>query len=219
MTDEIQDETQTSTATLDEIAPNRASRYVKRWRQLQNEQAAIDYEVAALADEIRQEFPKTPQGSLQFRTWVREHFNVTSSRARRLQEAAKGYAAYPGRDTWKKVGGWASVGFLMGFKTVARNRIFKESLKVAEESKHGSIGQWTVRKIAADFNLTSERKVGRPTRTTVEEALATLRTFIASLYENFNNLPALPDDVKLCLKSSKLAKLAKDAKKTRAKAP
>jgi len=197
-----------NTALIDEIAPSKTKGFIARWWKLRSEQAGIDYEIATLASEIASEFPDTPNGRFQFRAWLREHFEIRTARARRLQEAAKGIQYYPDAETWRKIGGWPTIGFLLGFKTVARNKIFKETLKTANESEHGTVTVYTARRIAADLNLVTERKVGRPTRTTVEAALVVLRSFIVELYEEFNNLPNLPDEVKACLKSSKLSTFA-----------
>jgi len=202
----------TTTAVLDQIAPDRKTRFISRWKKLVNEQNGLDYEVGILANEVREEFPDGASGNRQFRDWVVEHFGITGSRARKLLEAAKGVRLFPDKAIWVKVGGWQTIVTLLGFKPSARAKLLKATIKRADELKRNLCGHSITRRLAYDLNVQSDRTVGRPTRTNTEEALAVLREFIVTLYESFNNLPPIPDKVKFCLKSSKLHKIAKQAK-------
>lgn len=202
----------TTTAVLDQIAPDRAHRFVSRWKKLVNEQNGLDYEVAALAHEVRSEFPEGGSGNKQFRQWTVEHFGITGPRAKRLLEAARGVKLYPDKPLWVKIGGWPTIVLLMGFTPSARAKLLKETLKRADELKRNLCGHSITRRLVYSLGLESSRKVGRPTRTDTEKAVAILREFIVALYDKFDGLPPIPPSVQAALKTSKLAKLAKLAK-------
>jgi hypothetical protein len=205
-----------NTATVaDVFSPSQTRKYVRRWRELQNNQVHIDHETAALCGEIRELFPDGASGNQQFRKWVAEHFEVGGGRARRLQYAAQAIRLYPDILTWKKIGGWQSVIALLGFAPKARNKILKATLEDADHKGVFFTSSHTVRRFAADYGFETTSAAGRPTRTETENALVVLRSFIGTLYKSMKGLPPIPGNVLKALKSSKLADFAEEIRQAK----
>jgi hypothetical protein len=194
-----------------DIPTGKASQFVKRWRKLTEQRAKIDFETAGLAAEMRDEFPKGPSGDYQFRIWCCHHLEIYGATAAMLARAARAFRRFPEEKRWLAVGGWQSIGFVMRLNKAGRTKVMNHAVKLAAE-RGRPVGYTTVRNIAYHLGVTQDQQFGRPNRLQVEENLGFLRTWVEKLYGDYDNLPALPPEVRAALKPTKLAQIADAAK-------
>lgn len=169
-----------------------------RWLALHMTRFTNDYELAALAHEIRLEFPKGEPGDLQFLQWCRRHLRH-GTRAPSFLARAEAFDVFDEHE-WKRLGGWPGITFLMSLSRSSRERV------VSTLHGDGPFGRGTIRLRALRLGITSPRK-GRDTRSRSEARVNTLRTFILRLYRNHPELPELPADVKAAITPTILSTL------------
>lgn len=193
----------------DEIHHQTAARFVRRFHELRDQRSKVDYELAGLSQEIRQEFPKGASGDFQTRLWMCHHLEVYGQTALMLVRASKAYTLFPTEDEWVKLGGWQSIGFLLGFKAGDRRKIARNALNVAND-RGRPLGYSSVRNIAATLGCQQIRSHGgRPNRLKVEEDLGILRSFVEQLVEEERlGISDLSDGVLDALKNTKLSSIA-----------
>ena len=192
-----------------EIPKRRTQSFVKRFNELRDQRSRVDYELAGLSQEVRQEFPKGASGDHQTRLWMCHHLEVYGQTALMLVRAAKAYTLFPKEEEWLNVGGWQSIGFLLGFKAGDRRKIARHAMALAADRER-PVGYSTVRNIAATLGCQQIRgHGGRPNRLKVEEDLGILRTFVEGLIEDeCLSIEDLSDGVLDALKNTKLANIA-----------
>lgn len=193
------------------------SKFIERWRNLHERRAKLDFETAALAAEIREEFPAGASGDLQFRMWTVSNLDIYGGTASMLLRAVKVHALFDERD-WYDLGGWQSLQFLGTLKAGGRRKVVNACRKRVKElrekkGKRHSIGYTTVRNVCYQHGIRQDTGgVGRPNRLRVEESLGFCRNWIKSLYTQYENLPAPPKAVKDALGGTMLSKIATAAK-------
>jgi hypothetical protein len=195
--------------TTSEISAGVAAKFVRRFNKLRDQRSTVDYELAGLSHEIRQEFPKGATGDLQTRLWMCHHLDVYGGTANMLVRSARAFVLFPTIDEWRLLGGWRSVGFMLGFKAADRRKIAKHSLSLAAERER-PIGYATVRNISAVLGCQQIRGgSGRPNRLKIEEDLGILRAFVESMVEEDRLvIEDLTDGVLDALKNTKLSAIA-----------
>jgi len=193
----------------EEIHHSTAARFVRRFHELRDQRSKVDYELAGLSHEIRQEFPKGSTGDLQTRLWMCHHLDVYGQTSLMLVRAARAFVLFPTEDEWVKLGGWQSIGFLLGFKAGDRRKVAKHSISLSED-RDRPVGYSTVRNIAATLGCQQIRgHGGRPNRLKVEEDLGILRSFVEGLVEEQAiSIDQLSDSVLDALKNTKLSSIA-----------
>ena len=187
-------------------------KFIDRWHSLHERRAALDYETAALASEIRAEFPSGASGDLQFRTWTVRNLDIYGGTASMLLRACKVHSLFDEAD-WFDLGGWQSLQFLSTLKVQGRRKVVNACRKRVKEirekkGKRQSIGYTTVRAVCYQQGVQQDSRVGRPNRLQVEESLGFCRNWIKTLYTQYENLPAPPKAVSDALGGTKLSKIA-----------
>jgi hypothetical protein len=192
------------------------SKFIDRWHDLHERRAALDYETAALAAEIREEFPSGASGDLQFRQWTVSNLDIYGGTASMLLRAVKVYALFEETD-WYDLGGWQSLQFLSTLKAGGRRKVVNACRKRVKElrekkGKRRSIGYTTVRTVCYQHGIQQDTRIGRPNRLQVEESLGFCRNWIKTLYTQYENLPKPPKAVSDALGGTKLSRIAAAAK-------
>jgi len=191
--------------------------FIERWHDLHERRSKLDYETAALANEIRGQFPDGSSGDLQFRQWCVRNLDIYSGTAGMLLRAVKVFLLFEESD-WYDLGGWQSLQFLstlkLGGRRKALNVCRKRVVRLREKKgKRRHIGYTTVRNICFSVGVQQENLIGRPNRLRVEENLGFCRNWIKTLYTQYENLPTPPKAVKEALGGTTLSRIA-DAAKT-----
>jgi len=185
----------------------KAAKFIKRFGELRDQSAKLDYELAGLAQEIRQEFPTGASGDSQTRLWMCNYLGIYGQTAAMMIRAARAFTLFPTEEEWSKLGGWSSLGFLLGFKAADRRKIAKHALAIAEE-RGRYVGYSTVRNLAHALGCQQNRVTGRPNRTQVEENLGILRAFLnEAIQEGYFADGDIPDAVTTALKPTRLSAL------------
>lgn len=173
----------------------------KRWLELSSQRFANDYEVAALAAEIRKEFPKGDSGSLQFARFIRANLRGTNGLIMSRKATAHGLFT---EEQWKNLGGWSGISFLSALTAGERSRV------LATLKGTGPHHYSTIRNRALKLKIVSCRK-GRDTRSKAEERVRLLQGWIVSLFRNKRLkklLPPMPQQVRAALTEKTLVNLA-----------
>lgn len=191
-------------------------KFIDRWHDLHERRAKLDYETAALATEIRAEFPPGASGDLQFRQWTVRNLDIYGGTAAMLLRAVKVHALFDESD-WYDLGGWQSLQFLGTLRAGGRRKVVNACRKRVTElrergGKRQSIGYTTVRTICYQQGIQQDNRIGRPNRLQVEERLGFCRNWIKTLYTQYENLPKPPKAVQEALGGTKLSKIAAAAK-------
>jgi len=194
--------------TTDMMDKSTAAKFIKRFRQLQEERSKLDFELAGLAHEIRQEFPKGASGDHQCRLWMTWNLEIYGGTANMLVKAARAFVLFPDVETWHNLGGWSSIGFLCGFKAGNRRKIAKQVLRLVE-ARGRTAGYGTVRNMAASLGCGQERINGRPNRLQVEEDLGLLRAYVAKqIKAGVLDANEMPEGVLTAMVPTRLAAIA-----------
>ncbi len=189
-----------STPKPDAIDANRLRLWKTRWKTLADSRMKNDYGVAELANEIFAEFPSNTSGELQFRQFVRKHFQCPNSRT--LLEKAKAFSVYT-EEEWFRYGGWMGVSFLQALPAFARKKVLNNLASTGP----GPYLYYTIRERAFKLGISSRRK-GRDNRTQSEAKIEVLRTFISNLYKQRMDLPPIPTDVQKALARTVLSEIS-----------
>ena len=190
------------------IDQRRARSFITRFHKLREQASKLDYELAGLAQEIRQQFPKGASGDSQCRLWMCWHLDVYGQTAVMLVRAAKAFTLFPDEASWVNVGGWQSIGFLLGFKAAQRRKIHKHAMRLAAD-RDRPVGYSTVRNLAHTLGCRQVRSLGgRPNRLAVEEDLGLLRTFLAErIKDGTITTEEMPEGVLLAMKPTRLSEI------------
>jgi hypothetical protein len=192
--------------------------FIKRWRALHENRATLDFATAALATEIRKEFPAGASGDLQFREWSTKALEVSASTTGMLIRAVKVFALFPKESDWYDLGGWQSLQFLSNLKAGGRRKVVGACHKRVKQlrDKGGirrTLSYTTVKNICYTHGVRADYTTGRPNRLRVEEDFGFVRNWLKSLYIQYD-LPKPPLAVRKALKGSKLSSIT-DAIKTK----
>lgn len=191
-------------------------KFVERWHDLHERRAALDYETAQLAAEIRAEFPSGASGDLQFRQWCVRNLDIYGGTAAMLLRATRVHSMFDESD-WYDLGGWQSLQFLSTLKSQGRKKVVRacrQRVKELRERKGARthIGYTTVRTMCYALGVQQDNRMGRPNRLQVEESLGFCRNWIKTLYTQYENLPKPPKAVQDALGGTKLSAIAEAAK-------
>ncbi len=190
------------------IPARRAKGFIERYQKLRECRSTLDYELAGLAAEIRQEFPAGASGWNQCRLWMSQNLDIHGQTAVMLSRAARAFILFPEEGSWTDIGGWSSMGFLLGFSARDRRRIHAHARKLVEE-RGRPCGYATVRNVAHLLGCKQSVAHGRPNRLAVEENLGILRAYVLSLISDGTvNPETMNEGVIAALKSTKLANIA-----------
>ena len=180
------------------IKEQNITKWKEQWQELCADRFRNDYAIAALAHVIREEFPRGDAGDLQFRMFVKRHLKGCSSKT--FLEKARAFLEFNERQ-WNRLGGWQGVSFLRSLTRKERYHVM--------ETLHG-VGPFhytTIRVRALKLGIVAKRK-GRDTRSRSEQRVAVLRKFIADLYKKHDDLPAIPNEVKLAMSPTVLSMIS-----------
>lgn len=118
--------------------------FIKRWREIEQTQKAIDFERSVLARDIRAEFPDGDEGDKKFTDWCAHQLGLTVTGANELLLRATAAVIVPDEKTWNVVGGYRSIRHLQDLPK-------RDQVNVLEAAK--STGK-------AILNLVKERGLG-----------------------------------------------------------
>lgn len=197
----------TTPEQVEVVEQRKAQAFVRRFHKLREQASKLDYELAGLAQEIRQQFPKGASGDHQCRLWMCWHLDVYGQTAVMLVKSAKAFTLFPDEASWVFVGGWQSIGFLLGFKAADRRKIHRNAMRLAKDRER-PVGYSTVRNIAHTLGCRQTHANGRPNRLTVEEDLGLLRTYLAErIKDGTINANDLPEGVLIAMKPTRLSQI------------
>lgn len=84
-------------------------RFVKRWREIEQQQKDLDFQRSVLARDIRAEFGKGDTGDEQFINWCAVELGITAWAAKELLTRAVAATVVPDERTWKMIGGYRAI--------------------------------------------------------------------------------------------------------------
>lgn len=181
--------------------------YKARWFVLRKQAGQNDYQQAKLLDEVRSCITAGASGDLQFKQWVVRHFHFSGKRAMifvRLYRARGNYTEHQ----WSMLDGARGLFHIESLPTSHRSRV-RETCIARIMSERQPLSYGTIRQIALRAGARSEHAWGgRPTQTEAERKCRILRGFIVRLYDEYNNLPRIPDDVQEAMGRSALEEVA-----------
>lgn len=195
---------------VQKLSQDKIDQYVKRYRTLTHRQGELDFDMAKLAHELRNEFVTGASGDYSFRKMVVNEFGAGAPAAAKLLKAAKSLKLVKTRTAWSDLGGWSSITFLMNLPQNGKRKVLNKALDVAHETgRPTNLGR--VRAIAFNCNVRSLTNGGRPLRRETEERLEIVSHYLTRLYKTQPHLPAIPEVVTKALKEARVpvAALAK----------
>ncbi len=102
--------------------------FVKRWKNLQQRQADLDYEKAVLARDIRAEFKAGHLGDEQFVGWCDLELGMLPRQAHELLARADMLKSVPDQRQWKKLGGFAALKCIAMLPEPQRKQVVVQAL-------------------------------------------------------------------------------------------
>lgn len=185
--------------------------YAEKWFALTRKRAGVDYQIAGLAHEIREQFPRGGSGDFQFRRWCMDWLYVAPATADMLLRAVKAHRVFSEKE-WYLFGGRLAVQFLVSLKKPGRDRVVRACREELEERGGQPICYSYVKNVAYALGVVQDRVRGRPNRTRVEENVGVLREFLIELYRDYGSaLPDLPAHVEKAMGETKLAQWRREA--------
>jgi hypothetical protein len=174
--------------------------FTTKWDAIQTDKAKIGLRESVLLSEIRGEFPPSKSGDLQFMEWCKDHLNTTSTGPSLLRKAR---APQILGTSFKDVVDWAAAATLLNFSRGERTRILK-TIKASGKR----LSQSVVKSTGYGLGYRAQHQNGGARKTTYEtmKQRDLLRTFIHHLYGNYENLPTIPDHIRVALGTKREAK-------------
>ena len=194
---------------MPEITQKKAAEFARRWRALAQTKSQLDFDMAALARQIRDHFPSGSSGDFQFRSWAISTLSISVSTAGKLLRASVAIKKVPKKADWINLGGWMSITLVSSLTGVERTKLLRECSKKVEKQRR-PISYSTVRNLAFGLGVRS-RNNGRRNVWESEEHLGHLRAWLTTLYDQYE-LPPVPKGVSEALGGTKLGRLTNAVK-------
>lgn len=165
------------------LSASRERNLITRFRRLSIEGGRLDFDRAALARDIRNEFPPGEVGDESFREWIRTRLGVRGKASVRLSNLAQALTLFPSQADWTLFGA-ASLVFLTSLTVSNRNRLLADLRKRAVKANATVLSTATVRQRARALGMLGRRTEGGGGRTGYRARFNTLAAYVRKLQES-----------------------------------
>jgi len=183
------------------VTPVKLRKFIARFQDLWHQRTKVDFEIAGLAAEVRDTYPKGASGDYQFRRALTDHLHVHTSTARMLADAGRAFRLFPKEEEWHLVSGWEGIRFLCGLGKADRRKVYRAAKSKSTEIGR-PIGYQTVRELGFRLGAITKRRGGRATYSINEAHLGCLRLHLQELYADYE-LPEMPPAVSAAMLAPK----------------
>jgi len=140
-------------------------RFIKQWRDLEDQRRKLDFERSRWCREVRAEFTKGEIGDRAFVNWLAVEIGIAAATGQEMLERAVAHHTVPDEKTWDRVGGFSNIRILAALPQ-------RDKATILEAAKASAK---TVKTVMRERGLGgTAQKVAKPDVVLLAEFVATL---------------------------------------------